>query len=814
MTEFPLFARAQRAGVFDGESAVIVAPTATGKSHIGREAIARALSRGQPGPHAYLVPFRSLASEVGEMLQETLGPSGTTVRLATGDHRDPLQPERCEVIVATYESFAGLMRGGSFKPGVVVADEVHLLADQTRGATVEGLLARLTGGRCGSLLALSAVVDNDSELADWLGVQAILGDRGDRPVELALALELADELDSAVEEHLECCRDGEQALVFCASRAGAERAARLLSERLAGCLPADVQAQLQRLSDELHADDPDLDERALKLFPTGVIYHHAGLAKPLRRQIEHAYRERWLRAIACTPTLAAGVNLPAGVVVVRDISRSQTVRGRRHQRPLPSGEVLNMLGRAARPHLVSSGRGVALAKQEVAEMPEIAELQEAIAAGRGGEVRSRLPDSFEAIMRFALSVIAERGAETSAEHVASVYRRTLAFCQAPEDISFDRAFEEDMMEDLPQYAKVIDQREREGKQIYIADHRLSPEGVHARVHSSTHVYEVTLGVTEIACTCPAASKWQKGKICRHEALVIHDLLFDPSVDRETRNRAIYNCAHLFGSTLDTGTKLAQALRILSDWRLIEPAPGAWRATELGFVAAGSWFDLLLVHQVIERIAALGGRPADHGEIARLAVEDYFGESEQERWQQATEQWLVEVAIGDIKLPAKKRRADFEREMQDSLAQVCMLYEGAAKALSRPEVAQAARRAAGALRYGVAPELVPLMALGLPQLRRARCRYLYERGIRDVSDLAGADPGELGDPRRAPEAYVSDWVRRAREIEQARGATMEEHDALLDELIARFQIDPAALGDAEEDSEPDGDDEDWGVAEDA
>lgn len=61
---FPLYERAEALGVLDGESALIVAPTATGKSHIGREAICRALARGAVGTHAYLVPFRTLATRL------------------------------------------------------------------------------------------------------------------------------------------------------------------------------------------------------------------------------------------------------------------------------------------------------------------------------------------------------------------------------------------------------------------------------------------------------------------------------------------------------------------------------------------------------------------------------------------------------------------------------------------------------------------------------------------------------------------------------------------------------------------------------
>jgi len=199
--EFPLYRRADTMGVLDGGSALIVAPTATGKSYIGREAIVRALRRGEPGTHAYLVPFRALAAEVYDAFQELLAGTDARVRISTGDHRDPLRPDEADLVVATYESFAGLLQRASFRPGVVVADEVHLIADDERGPVVEGLFARLlASGRLRALCALSAVVENGAELADWLGIPLVQGSTDDRPVPLSLEVRLADDLDEVLRE--------------------------------------------------------------------------------------------------------------------------------------------------------------------------------------------------------------------------------------------------------------------------------------------------------------------------------------------------------------------------------------------------------------------------------------------------------------------------------------------------------------------------------------------------------------------------------------------------------------------------------------
>ncbi|MQA85102.1 MAG: DEAD/DEAH box helicase [Streptosporangiales bacterium] len=782
---FPLYERAREAGVLDGESALIVAPTATGKSHIGREALAAASRRGAPGTHAYLVPFRALAGEVFETLRPLFEASGARVRIATGDHTDPIRPDETDVLVGTYESFSGLLRSDVFRPGYVVADEIHLIADETRGAFAEGLLARLLApGRAAGLCALSAVVENGRELAEWLGVRLVEGTAADREIHVDTNVVFTGDIDRDLAEEIRCCFHGDQALVFCASRAGAERAARDLAPLIAPHVPSEEIAELNTLAEAVLADDPDA-ERLAELLPRAVAYHHAGLPRTVRERVEDAYRRGLVRLIACTPTLAAGVNLPAHVAIVRDVFRTEFVRGRPVPVLLSSADVLNMLGRAGRPGQVERGRGTVLIQSRVRDDAGVKLLTEAVDAGRGAFVRSRLPASFDTLMRFVLAEVVERR-EAGLHDLAAVWSRTLAHRERPEEVRFDREFREDLMEDLPGHDKAV----REG--IRTTGHHVSAEGVHADVLSKGRVYHVSLGIDGAGCDCPAASRWYRGKTCKHVACAVHDLLFGDA-PQEARDRAIYSCVHLFGKTLDAGTRLAQATRLLDGWGLIERTAGGWRATPVGGVATATTRDLLLVHNVVYRTRE--ANRATYRELARWAVIDFFPDPDEERWLRAIEPWLDEVDYAEIRPKPVRYRGDFDARLDD-LERVCRLFEGAARALGKDAIADAAHQAAGAVRYGVKPELVPLRALRIPQLGRARCRYLYdEHGVRGLADLATADPARVAHARRAPQALVREWVQRAREIHDARAtasADVEFADPELDELVARFRIDPDAL----------------------
>src|SRR5206468_1660521 len=107
-----------------------------------------------------------------------------------------------------------------------------------------------------------------------------------------------------------------------------------------------------------------LDETEVRVYledglARGVAYHNADLSAEERVLVEREFRERRISVLVSTTTLAAGVNLPADVVILPDVTRWNPATGA--YEPISVSEYKNMAGRAGRLGLKTEGRSVLLA---------------------------------------------------------------------------------------------------------------------------------------------------------------------------------------------------------------------------------------------------------------------------------------------------------------------------------------------------------------------------------------------------------------------------------------------------------------------
>ncbi|QWC19111.1 ATP-dependent DNA helicase [Halorubrum sp. 2020YC2] len=378
---YPPQQAAVEAGVTDGESLVAAVPTASGKTLIAELAMLSSVERG--GKALYIVPLRALASEKKAEF-ERWEEFGVTVGVSTGNYdSDGEWLASRDIIVATSEKVDSLIRNGA--PWIddltcVVSDEVHLVDDSHRGPTLEVTLAKLRKVNPGlQTVALSATVGNADVIADWLDAELVESDW--RPIELRTGVHFGnavnfddgsqrevpvergeDQTARLVADALDTEEDGQggSSLVFVNSRRNAESSARKLGEVTAPRLTGEERDRLRELAEEIRGvSDTDTSEDLADAVEQGSAFHHAGLASEHRSLIEDAFRDRLIKCVSATPTLAAGVNTPARRVIVRDWRRYDGEFG--GMQPLDVLEVHQMCGRAGRPGLDPYGEAVLLA---------------------------------------------------------------------------------------------------------------------------------------------------------------------------------------------------------------------------------------------------------------------------------------------------------------------------------------------------------------------------------------------------------------------------------------------------------------------
>lgn len=416
-----------------GKSLLLACPTASGKSLVAYLALLRAFRQGLAG--LYLVPLRALAAEKYEEL-EAFKTLGLRVGLSMGDFDIPAERlAKLDVLVATSEKADGLLRHGSpwlKRVGVVVADEIHLLRDPDRGPTLEVTLTRLRRMNPDlQVIALSATIGNSEELARWLSAEHVASEFRPVPLQWGVYREgritftdlTIRELEGGGEPVAHLVRtvveDGGQALVFVNSRRASEQLAQQLAPTVRDTLSGDERQNAAAAAQELLGVSEEETEgirRLTAMVPSGVAFHNASLTNPERRVIERAFRARRLKALVATPTLAAGINLPARRVVVRDITRYDDRIG--IQAPIPVLEVQQMCGRAGRPRFDTTGEAVLLAR----DAEEQERLLDTYLSAAPERVESRL--AAEPALRMHLLALVASGEIDSEEELERFFAAT------------------------------------------------------------------------------------------------------------------------------------------------------------------------------------------------------------------------------------------------------------------------------------------------------------------------------------------------------------------------------------------------------
>ncbi|QNN23331.1 DEAD/DEAH box helicase [Planctomycetales bacterium ZRK34] len=442
--------RAVARGVPTGTSAVICAPTSSGKTLVGELALANAMTSDLNA--LYLVSHKALAeqkyADFSDRFSSPRWQGTATVGISTGDHEEG--DVNCRLLVSTYEKALGLVLAGRLKvpKTLVIADELQLMGEDGRGAEVETLCSLLRQRQPHQFVGLTATVENPEELAAWMGCETVHSTT--RDVELIQTI-LWNEQQHSVRFGQE---DGETknstfgtadlngvvrkllqdglgpVLVFTETRREASELAGQFSERC------------QRSSDgliickqlELFSEPTESSQQLMAHAERRVTFHTADLTPDERTVIEAGFSTSSFDVCFATSTLAAGVNFPFRTVVISKLTYSY---GDREGKLFSRSDYRNMSGRAGRLGYHEDGRAILLPRNA-------AELKHAnmLVLPENDDVRSKMVAL--SMRRTVLSLVAAR-AISSRDELTAFFKNTFYWHQASEhnpkllDVILDKA---------------------------------------------------------------------------------------------------------------------------------------------------------------------------------------------------------------------------------------------------------------------------------------------------------------------------------------------------------------------------------------
>jgi helicase len=355
---------AVKAGITQGKSLLISSPTSSGKTFIAELAIISQLAQGHSA--AYLVSHKALAEQkYDDFKRRYADPDDPlfSVAIAIGDwvtEQTLFGPSR--LLISTYEKFFSLLTDF---PNVLknlnllIADEIQLLSDDTRGSTVEIICTLLKKQPKHQFIGLSACIPNSNDLADWLGCRCVEVKNRDVPLRQEawddrniFVTTLGNDEEYAKRENPIGSMDTLEIVKWCLQNnlgpilvftMTKSRAVSLAGE-LKRVEKKGVKVERSNLQNQLRlfSEPSDLVATLSEAFERGVAFHTADLLRAERIVVEQGIANGTLKVVFATPTLAAGVNFPIRTVIFDEWFRSW------NNEKIGVYEYLNMAGRAGR----------------------------------------------------------------------------------------------------------------------------------------------------------------------------------------------------------------------------------------------------------------------------------------------------------------------------------------------------------------------------------------------------------------------------------------------------------------------------------
>ncbi|HXK73218.1 MAG TPA: DEAD/DEAH box helicase [Clostridia bacterium] len=309
---------------------VVLAPTSSGKTIVAEQFLFPAMKAGKKG--LYLSPLKALTNEKLLDWEKTQ----FSVVAITSDHESKPRPITEDLILMTTEALDSRTRGIKqwlTEVGVIVCDEAHMLTVSGRGDAMEVGLTRFANeiNRDARIIFLSATIPNADELGEWLTVL------NGKPTEVVTT----EWRPIRQEHHLKTAKEKEW----------------LFND--------DAIDVIQRVQDKYPDDQMIIFVHSIGKGKTiaqrlGVPFHYSKVSKADRQNLEKLFKEKKIKTLVSTSTLAYGINLPADIGIIVGAHRGPTM--------VEAYDIIQMAGRVGRYGLSEKGLVYYVFKESYADM--------------------------------------------------------------------------------------------------------------------------------------------------------------------------------------------------------------------------------------------------------------------------------------------------------------------------------------------------------------------------------------------------------------------------------------------------------------
>lgn len=392
---------------FKGKSSIIQMPTSAGKTK-AIEIIIKSSFLSQRSQFVIIVaPFRALCQEISLNLAEIFDDTIKINEISDIYEFDNEQfdSEDQNIIIVTPEKLVYLLRQSTNfikKTGLIIYDEGHQIGNDSRGIVYELLLTTLkrVTNEDTQIVMLSAVLSNAKSIGDWLvhGDVSVMMNKNLNPTYRTIALVhwtgtfnnliFVNQSDPRYEQFfVPKIMDQQSLLLF-----GRERKPRLFPDKINSQSIAiylcykliktgsvaifcgtkrQVKSVCNSIIENHHRGFNNLlplnisDKNETKLIASlyennlgteapyticanlGIFSHQGNIPHGIRQCVEYAVRNRLVRFIICTSTLAQGVNLPIRYLMVPTLQQGA--------RRMSIRDFHNLIGRVGRSGMYTEG---------------------------------------------------------------------------------------------------------------------------------------------------------------------------------------------------------------------------------------------------------------------------------------------------------------------------------------------------------------------------------------------------------------------------------------------------------------------------